>query len=226
MNPVIVMAVWGRLRLVEINLQLLASQKCEVVVVTSLQQDFDFIRKLKHKNVHVVSHSNNPLGKKWQFGVDHARSLGANPVIILGSDDFLSSEFVEKAVEQARQNEFIFFTEWSIFDSKTSNCYHLRYKKVFPLGSGRIYSSSFLDRKSWQIFDTGKDIHLDDFAWDNLDQLDKVIMNPPGLKLLAVKGNWEQLNPLNSILSAHSITWEPVKNLDFGYDVKQTFKNL
>jgi hypothetical protein len=234
MNPVVVMAMWGRQSLVEINLKMLCRQNCRVVVVASAPEDISFLVSLKLQNIQIVQHSNNPLGKKWQEGVNHARILGANPLIICGSDDFFSENFIEKASELAKNNDFIFFDNWFIHSPKDQKNYTLRYNMIKhgkpPLGSGRIYSKKYLDKRHWQLFDTGKEIHLDDFAWNNLRHEDKILLNPMGMHILAVKGSWEQINPLDRILSHSTIDWDHEKEIDkyFNYpkSIQETFKGV
>jgi hypothetical protein len=234
MNPVVVMAVWGRQKLVEINLRMLSEQKCQVIVVASAPEDFVFLRSLKLQNIQIVPHPNNPLGKKWQEGVDQARILGANPVIICGSDDFLSSNFIEKACELSKYHDFIFFDNWFIHEPKGCKNYTLRYNMAKynkpPLGSGRIYSHDFLQKRHWQLFDTGKDIHLDNFAWENVRHQDRILMNPKDMHILAVKGDWEQINPIDKILSHSTIDWDHEKSIDqyfnFQKSVKETFQGI
>lgn len=230
MKPVVVMAVWGRMRLVEINLRLLSTQNCEIIVVASIQEDFDALRAMNIPHLQIVPAPNNPLGRKWQIGVDQARILGANPLIICGSDDFLSQDFIEKASNLAKFHDFIFFDNWFIHTPKDEKSYFLRYNMMKfskpPLGSGRIFSLNFLEKRHWQLFDTGKDRLLDDFAWHNTRHEDKILLNPPGMHILAVKGEWEQLNPLERILSAESIDWDYEKEIDKHFNFPKTIKEL
>lgn len=234
MNPTVIMAIWGRQSIVEVNLRLLAMQNCQIVVVCSINEDSNFVRGLKLPNIHIVTTSNNPLGKKWQFGVDHARTLGANPVIILGSDDFLSANFIEKACELSKYHDFVFFDNWFIHAQKEQKNYFLKYNMIKygkpPLGSGRVYSERFLERHNWALFDTGKDWHLDDFAYFTMKSEDKILLNPTGMNILAVKGSWDTMNSLDKILSSDSIDWSHEKQIDqyfnFPKSVKETFQNL
>lgn len=237
MNPTVLMAVYGRRELVEINLRLLHAQKCEIVVVASLPADFDYLRRLSIPHLQIVPAPNRPLGNKWQIGVDQCRILNANPLIILGSDDFLSSDFISQACELSKVNDFTCFNRWSIYDTKSKLAYSLQYNAkmihagFFPLGSGRIFSNRLLDRNYWQLFDSSRDRLLDDFAYYSLKEQDKIQFNPPGLSLLAVKGRWEQLNPLDKILTAETISWKKVtqKELDaeFGFGpVANIFKTI
>jgi hypothetical protein len=213
---------------------MLVKQGAQIVVCTSIDPDFEFIRDLRLPGVHVLSVPNNPLGKKWQLGVDKARELGANPVIICGSDDFLSTGFVRSATKLSGYHDFIFFDNWWIYEPKRDKSYYLRYNMFKydkpPLGSGRTYSKRLLDRHDWKIFNSEIDWHLDNWSWENKDFEDRLFPNPDGMNILAVKGCWESMNPLDKILSTESIDWSEELMIDrhFGFDkpVKDIFKNL
>lgn len=226
MNPIVLIAMYGRRPLVKINLELLYKQKCKIVVITSSDPDYHFVRDLDFDNVRICTAPNQPLGKKWQIGVDFCKAAGADPLIILGSDDFLSSDFISKACEI--KEDFTFFTEWYIHDLINKKDYHLRYRNLFPLGSGRVFSKLFLDRNDWKIFDDTRSRLLDDYAWDNVKESDKILINPKGMKLLAVKGRWETINELEKILEAETIQWEPETKINshFGFDIEQTFRGI
>lgn len=234
MNPIIVIACWGRLPLLEINLRMLLAQGAQVVVTVSLNQDANFIKGLKLKNVHMVTVANNPLGKKWQAGVNKARELGADPLIIVGSDDFLSANFVSKACNLSRYKDFIFFDHFFIHAPESGQNFYIKYNMERwdkpPIGSGRIYSKLLLERRNWGIFDPEADIHLDNYAWENKHHDDQLMCDPNGINVLAVKGSWECMNPMDKILLSDTIYWEEEKNIDqhFGYGktVKDIFKDL
>jgi len=228
MNPVVLIAMYGRKRLVQTNLELLHKQKCKVVVITYSDSDYLFVREMDMDNVHICTAPNEPLGRKWQIGVDYCKNLGADPLITLGSDDFLSSGFVEQAVNY-KELDFIFFTQWHIHDSLTGKDYFLKYKNMFPLGSGRVFFKRFLERNNWTLFDKDRSRLLDDYAWDSIKYHDRLMINPPGMKLLSVKGNWETMNTLEGILEAsEKIEWWLDMSIDhhFGYDrpIKDIFK--
>lgn len=41
-----------------------------------------------------VKHPNTILGAKWQFGIDYAKTLNVDAVLIIGSDDWLTDNWV------------------------------------------------------------------------------------------------------------------------------------
>lgn len=231
MNPIVVIACWGRLPLLEINLRLLSYQNVKVVVVTSTDEDFAALHK---STATAIKTANNPLGRKWQAGVEKARELGADPLIILGSDDFLSNNFISKACDLAKYHDFVFFDEWYIHAPKEQKNYFLKYNMMLydkpPLGSGRVFSKRFLERHEWKIFDSERDWHLDNFIWETKHYEDRLHWNPDGMNILAVKGPWEAMNSLDKILSTPTIDWSYALDIDrqfnFTKPVKEIFKNL
>jgi hypothetical protein len=227
MNPVVVMAMYGRRDLVEINLRMLS---CQVVVCCSTDEDYQFLRWLGLPNLKIVSTMNYPLGRKWQDGVNAARDLGADPLIILGSDDFLSTGFAEKASELSKKHDFTFFDEWFMYDQFTGRAYKCYYNMMKfnkpPLGSGRIFSKKFLIKHDWKVFDGSLNIKLDDFAYDRMNSDDEVCLNPPGLHVLAVKGRHDSMNPLERILRAETINWEYTDRLDSYFNFKKPIKTI
>ncbi len=188
---------------------MLAEEECNGIVTASIQDDFDFINKLKLPNVTLVPYSNYPLGAKWQHGVNHARMIGTETLIILGSDDFLSKGFVKKATDLSKKHDFIFFDKFYLLDMNSKFQYKFDYKMMEygkpPIGSGRVFSKKFLDSHSWNLFDTSLQTKLDDFAWHNHKFSDRLLMNPEGMAVLAVKGSWDCLNPIDKFFATDTI---------------------
>ena len=226
MNPVILIAMYGRKQLVQTNLELLRKQNCKVVVITSTDPDYLFIRDLDMPNVEICVAPNHPLGKKWQIGVDYCKNLKADPLITLGSDDFLSSGFVDKAIT-FKELDFIFFTQWHIHDSINKKDYFLKYKNLFPLGSGRVFYKKFLERNNWILFDSERERLLDDYAFDSIKYDDRILINPPEMKLLSIKGRWETMNPMEKILEAsEKIDWWPEMSIDHHFGFERQIKDM
>lgn len=229
MNPIILMAMYGRKPVVEVNLRI--TEGC-FLVVTSLQDDMDFLRRLNLPNVQILPAPNHPLGYKWQCGVEGARKLGADPLIILGSDDFLSHGFVKKACEWSKKFDFIYFDKFYIHDLIEKESFFIDYQMVKwnkpPIGSGRIYSKQFLDKHDWKLFDVNLGWKLDDFAWSNRRSDILELMNPPDMHILAAKGRWEQKNPIEKFLGHDKLSWKYESDLNkvFGFDIYGVLKDL
>jgi hypothetical protein len=101
---------------------------------------------------------------------------------------------------------------------------------TFPLGGGRAFSKRYLDRHDWKLFDASMQRRTDDFAWEHARYEDNILFNPPDMNILSIKGNWEQMNSLDAILKADTITWdyehEIDKHFNFERPIKEIFKGL
>jgi len=207
-NPVVVIATHERREITTLNIQALKQQTDipKIVIVCSLQTELEYYKQFQ---VNVILEQNKPLGKKWHTGVNLANKLGANPLIILGSDDLLAKDYIHNALLKLKEGyEFIGSTAWYSYDVKRKRLYHSKYinrNQEYPIGSGKVYSKSILDKIRWKVFDQAADRKLD-------DQGHKLI-NGHGCKIylfkepfiLAVKGGWNEMNPIEKYLNAPNI---------------------
>jgi hypothetical protein len=227
---IILIAMHRRHEVMKINLQLLSKQDCEIVVVVSDFIDSNFVRSLNLSNVYVTEWPNQPLGAKWQHGVDYARTFDPDMLIILGSDDFLNADYIKNASRLIKKYDFIGLTQWWIKDLSTprgrQETIKIRYNPQYfycPIGGGRIYSRKCLKDLNYQLFDSQLSRKLDNLGWDSLryNHKFKVIDNTSdeGLEILSVKGTWDMINPLGPLLQAHTTEWEMNNTLNMGFDM-------
>src|SRR6185295_597252 len=90
---IVVIPTYQRLEITTINIKLLLGQKFKIVLVVSDQYELNYYAKFP---VYIIVRPNNPLGNKWQEGLNYARRFNPDHVVILGSDDLLSKDFHEK----------------------------------------------------------------------------------------------------------------------------------
>lgn len=202
MKPTIVIATHQRVSITHKLIDSLWPQHPElnIVLVVSLIGEFNYFKQFNHDRLHVVMWSNRPLGGKWQQGINVAKSIKADPVIILGSDDTINPEFVTNAINLLNQGyHFIGLRRYQVLHDKT--LYQFDYKPIMPLGGGRVYSAELLNAIKWQLFEQ-KDKHLDDFGWKQVIKSKKHALlvtdiDRNGLYITAIKGQWVMLNPFN-----------------------------
>ena len=202
MNPTVLIATHERLEITSKNIESLLKQsvKPQIVLVVT---DLDEIKYYQNKfeGIQIINEFNNPLGDKWQTGVDFSRSINPDPLIILGSDDILGDGYIEKVCELiAKGNDFVGIRRW--WQHHEGKAYHCDYlaKHSFPLGGGRCYSGKMLKRIDYKLFERQRNRHLDDYGWDNARNSGLkclVIDNPEqyGLSIHAIKGDWPVMNP-------------------------------
>lgn len=222
-NPVVLIATHERIEITTKNIELLKKQSAvpKIIVVCSLMEELIYYKTLQ---VNVVLVNNSPLGTKWQSGVNLAKNMAANPLIILGSDDILIEGFIERVLLKMKEGfEYIGLTTWFTYDNINNELFLSSYQgpnKDYPIGSGKVYSKILLDRFNWKVFNTKDNRRLDDQGnrMAEINGAKIFIIREPGV--LAVKGNWVQLNPLRAYHTSPNISMERVE-LDelkkFGY---------
>lgn len=191
MNPVVVIATHQRKEITSINIESIAKQTlaAKVVIVVSDNSERDYYKKY---DVEIVVAHNIPLGNKWQTGVNKAMHIGANPVIITGSDDLLDKRFVERScIWMDRGFHFVGLKGWYVYNQK--KLYEFKYVAPLPLGGGRAYSSEFL-KQSGNIFEVSKNRHMDDHGWNKVkfSNVKRIVFNDP--LILSIKGDWPMMN--------------------------------
>jgi len=190
MKTTAIIASHARTAITKKNIEILLSHCLGVVLILSDESEVSFFNNLP---ISIILHSNIPLGKKWQAGVNYARILKAEKIMIVGSDDILSKDFLQNINSIPR--DFIGLRSWYVFHKqKLYECEYVAQGNL-PLGSGRIYTAYLLNQINWQIFDIGARKLLDDKGWNIAKNHAFHLITTP--EILAVKGDWSVMNPLN-----------------------------
>lgn len=206
MNPVVLIASHERIEITEINIRTLLLQSVvpRIVLVLSKPQEAAYFRSAFKSDITIVLKANQPLGAKWQAGVEAARNINADPLIITGSDDILSKDFVEIACEGMKEHyDFLGLRQWYVKRPDEDKVYHFRYGNFMPLGGGRVYSQSILNKLNHLLFDTVKEKHLDDLGWIGVESksvFSSADCTGSGMEILSIKGNWPVMNTFDKMI--------------------------
>lgn len=201
MNPVVLIATHERLAVTKANIESLMMQSVQpkIVLGVSDEREADQYHKW-FPEVEIYGATNNPLGFKWQMGVMGAKKLKPDPLIILGSDDFLGVDYIENALVYMKMPQigFLGIKRWYVYAQRCLYLYD--YLSAVPLGGGRCYSFELLEEINWQLFDPEKRVHLDDLGWENARKSSKrsVLVSEikqEGLNIVSIKGDWPTINP-------------------------------
>jgi glycosyltransferase involved in cell wall biosynthesis len=163
-NVSVVIATHERKEITTRNIESLKLQtpKPRIIIVCSLHEEFEYYKTL---GVTVILEPNRPLGRKWQCGVNVAKNMNSDVLIILGSDDILHKDYIKNAIGLIHKGyEFVGTTHWYMEDknSQLFHCQYINQNKDFPIGSGKVYTKALLDRFNWKVFDVKADRKLDD----------------------------------------------------------------
>jgi len=207
-NPVVLIATHGRIQITTKNIESLQRQTMvpKIVLVVSDREELEYYKRF---NITVVHSINNPVGRKWQVGVNAASQLDPNPLFILGSDDIFAPDYIERVSKLIDIGEgFIGLTSWLTLDCKSGYVYNCSYRNRnvdFPIGSGKAFSLKVLKDMRFKLFDSTKDKGLDDLSFHkviNLRVTPHLIRTP---ELLCVKGRWQVLNTVDAYLRSPNI---------------------
>lgn len=190
----------------------------EKVVVVSEPDDVKALAASRSKleargsRLHVHTFPNNPLGAKWQHAVDKARDLDPDLLVITGSDDVLIADEA-KLLQALDGYDMAGPRSFLAFDGKQH--YQCRYRKHvdMPIGGGRVYRRSLLDKMRWKLFDTGRDRWLDEQGYYGAMRHGARVLCEdviPGLQVVALKGEWPQKNPLAKYIRGRNLDVIPL----------------
>lgn len=211
MRPLVLICTHERNELTLQNVQLLMEQssRCDVLVVCSRDDEFDWYSENLPSPVYLAQYLNNPIGAKWQKGVEIARDLQPSHLIILGSDDFIGRDFILNAVNkmEIEDLDFLGLRSFWMFQPQSNDLHLLEYAfPGIPIGGGRVYSLRMLNTLNWKIFSKVKEKHLDDYGWKLAQKSGHKVklitdIEHYGLNIIAIKSDQKVINKAEAILS-------------------------
>ena len=160
------------------------------------------------------------MGKKWQIGLEECKKFNPKAVLINGSDDIFSLNYIQNCFQYIQNGyDIVGKNNWYILDLLKLIPYKLQYKNSnILIGAGRMISRSFLDEINWTLFPLTKSAGLDTFCNQIFDKNNASIYemgNQNDDKIISLKGKHDVLNPLIKILKAkHKINILTVSTLD------------
>ena len=188
-----------------------------------------------------ISSANKPLGKKWQKGIYVAKDLNCDGVMILGSDDWITDNWIRTCVNKANEGYELIGKREFHFLKISKNGVKLGLWKGYPvndlrhmepIGAGRIFMRTLLDRLQWKIFPDYLDSGLDKASYflaiahnakiDLLDNTHNYILD---IKSTFWKNKWsfDQLVDSNNTQNLH----DPYSFLDKYFpDAREWINNL
>ncbi len=197
-----------------------------IFLTCSNDEDFAFARQLREKLPYIGVRfcPNRPLGRKWQAAVDFARPFRPGHLLVTGSDDLVSCDYLVHAMDllaaggPAGGFEFAAPASWFLYDidsrsQSRGTLWEIAYRNSVaqPLGAGRVYSARLLDRIDWVLFDETLEVGLDTFGYDQIMDAQAATVLIPASKgvVLSVKGAWQAMESTEKILSVPTIQSRP-----------------
>lgn len=203
MNPYVLITTHQRLSITKKNIDGILACGSNVILVVSDEGEYAVFRQF-FPGIEIVLHANEPLGAKWQAGVERARDIGADPLIVNGSDDILHPDFFKVvSIHMGDGVHFVGLKSWYVYDLRKA--YKFNYLANLPLGGGRAYSEIMLKTINYSLFDISRTRHLDDLAYGNVlnSKLKIKILKEP--LILSVKGDWPVMNQTQKMFHSQNV---------------------
>lgn len=206
-NVVCLIGIWERLELVQINIDLLKKQtmRCKILLIVSSQKDKQFAIQNK---VDWIYTENKPLGRKWQIGLDECKKYNPNAILINGSDDLLSTNWVKTCYHYIHKKKYdiVGKSNWYLLDLIAKSPYKLMYRNAnILLGAGRMISRNILDEINWNLFPLNQNRGLDTYCniIFNKNYAKRLVISSPKIFVISLKGKYDTLNTVDEILNAN-----------------------
>jgi len=159
---------------------------------------------------------NLPLSVKWQEGVYKAQDLGSDAILIVGSDSWLSSRWIECCLPALDEFDYVGRIsgykcaihpdeQIEIIQTQITKKRQENSKKhhgfIPPLGAGRLISKRILDKINWYLFQGELNKGLDGLSSRSMTAkgaTSSLMLNAP-IHLMGIKGPWPALTKYSVI---------------------------
>jgi len=136
---------------------------------------------------------NNPLGRKFNAGLQVFKIFPVDYVIIMGSDDLISNNLIETYMPYMEKgHDLIGILDIYYYDILTKklhywpgygNCQKDKKRRNEPLGLARCISNKMINLVNWHLWDNNVNKGLDWIMWQRLK---RVQCKPVSVKLTAI----------------------------------------
>ena len=179
----IYLALWKRPQITELcfkGLNRLRQHPDFDIQVLAVASEQEMIPLCEKYNVHVVTHSNLPLGKKKNFGLQAARSFKFDYLMEIGSDTIILNALLDEYKKDfIGVHHFFGIGDAAFIDTETKICRRVCGASTY--GGGRMISRAALEAMDFKI-------------WP--DDINKGLDNKSVFKLAREGGFWyQQLRP-------------------------------
>ena len=181
-----------------------------IVVVGSERGD---IEAANEAGAYYVDYPNEMLSWKIQAGIDYARGFFPDALMLCGSDDFFSRNWIEALAPKTGEFDMVghgichlLLLDGGVPEVWRLNVYAGTSRSREPIGTGRLFSRRILDKLDWKLYPEGKPRGCDAICHAQVLKAGGSIHRYEGkeVNLLCPKGGWEQINGWEAYAGARS----------------------
>ncbi len=153
----------------------------------------------------VSTAENMPLTRKFAANMPNVKDWKPDALMIMGSDDFASVGYIERAIKRIDQHQYIGNSLVHYINLGTDQMIMQSDLYGRPIGAGRMLSRSLLDRMKWNLWLDDETTGLDKSMAQHLAYhgVEPVMMSQHGLL------DCKELTPYGH--SANRTAWETVR---------------
>ncbi len=185
-------AIWGRPRLTRLFLDYYDLQAPFSVMRAAYSPkdspaDHDLVLNAMNQGTMWTfdGYRNAPLADKWLGAINELKFHDLDAVMIAGSDDFITPDYVEHCKKLVQDGAHMIVPRHiHYYDARTARMMRVRHKRP---GAGRVLSASLLERMNWQPWrkgdrniDGSMDARLRETIGDEADRIYTYIDEPLG----------------------------------------------
>lgn len=148
----------------------------KIIIIYSEDDDCDNLKDIQSDKLILLKFDNLPLSNKWNYSVKTAQKYNPDAIMIMGSDDIFTEEYITKAKYFLNRGiEYISNNIWANIiyfkDKILLFCaYYIYRQNKDGIGTTRIYSSYILNKINWNLylFNTPINKCLDGTSYNNI----------------------------------------------------------
>ena len=127
--------------------------------------DYMFSQECEARGIHYADHENRPVGKKWHHGIRTFKDLDVTHIMILGSDDFVSNDFIKFCMEFSEDKDFTGCNDVYMYGAHPRRrgwreFFYFAYDG-YLVGPGRCYSKRIVEMMNWHPWSDVRNSGLD-----------------------------------------------------------------
>ena len=181
-NPIIITAMHGRPEITRafcMAVQRIYKETGVSTLAIITRNDYENIKLCNTHGIAWMESRNEPLGAKWNTALHYLKDVDLSNVIILGSDDIVSTSFIDYQISKGDTDLSAMEDLWFWGLNKKRDGYktfgHWTSNLCKLLGVGRMVSREVLEKLDWKLWDDDLRSGLDRSALDRIRGVTKNI---------------------------------------------------
>jgi hypothetical protein len=155
LNKILIyLAVWKRPEITELcfmGIQRMKQHPDYSIQALAVISEDEMIPLCERYGINWVMHPNQPLGKKKNFGLQHAAQFDFDYMMEIGSDDLILNELLTDYLKYIGNRDIFGVVDAAYIDSDGGECRRL-ISRASTYGAGRMIKRKVLEKMNWKLW--------------------------------------------------------------------------